>query len=458
MYPKLDTKMIQPWSTVVARQIIISEENQGPIVNIAAWIGMNFMVLCVLTRVISKYTIFLRPTIDDALILATMMFAVLHTIMLSTLVENGLGTPQSTVSDNNMVDIEKFGYTSQLLYIPALGLAKLSTVVYLRALSPAAGFVIVNQIIEAFVVLWAFSTEFAIAFQCTLPTPWEFITSECFNTTTMWNVTGFLDILTDIAIILLPGYLVWRLRMPKSKKVLVVIIFGFRIFILPLTIWRLQVLNTESVDDKTFPLYREYLATTVQLNFAIVAACIPFVKPFMESMNSGAYNASAATMDSSYGAGSKLNSNSGDTSRKANKPKGSIKLESLGDFRTTNPSNSSRSHNTAGTEPTCGGSSDDDFHFGLQEQERDDLGPLRPDKGTSFTHIGRSTPAENQARSSIEIDSMIIRQTTEWDIQETYEQVMPSGERFVSRATTDNASDQGNKEWRRAGQQGHYVI
>ncbi|KAL5315569.1 hypothetical protein ACEPPN_016437 [Leptodophora sp. 'Broadleaf-Isolate-01'] len=454
--------MVQSWSTVLTRQVIISDENRGPIVNIAAWIGMTIMVLCVLTRVISKYAIVRRATVDDGLILATMVFASLHTVMLSSMVSNGLGTPQSKLSDKDIVNVEKFGYTSQLLYIPALALGKLSTVVYLRALSPVASFAIVNQILEGFVVVWAFATEFAIAFQCALPTPFAIITSKCFDTVTLWNVTGVLDILTDTAIIILPGYLVWHVRMPASKKALVVIIFGFRIFsILPLTIWRLEILNNEarpSIADQTLALYRAYLATTVQLNFAIVAACIPFLKPFMESMNSGSYIASAAKMDSTYGAGSKLTSHSGDTSRKTAKPKGSIKLESLNGSRTTNPNHSTRSHNTKDTEPPRGGSPDDDFHFGLQDQRRDDIGPLRPDKGTNFIRIGRSTP-ENQARSSIESDSMIIRQTTEWDIQETYEHFKPGEQKTVSRVPSDSASDHAaEKDWRRGGPQGHSVI
>ncbi len=104
------------------------------------------------------------------------------------------------------------------------------------------------------------------------------------------------------------------------------------------------------------------------------------------------------------------------------------------------------------------GSSDDDFHFGLQDRTSNGLGPLRPDKGMNFTHIGRATPEENEARSSIESDSMIIRQTTEWDIQESYEHFKPGDPRQTSRATADSASDQAEKDWRKGGPQGHSVI
>ena len=69
----LNIKMIQAWNNVRTRQVIISDENQGPIVNLAAWIGMTFMVLCVFTRVFSKYSIVRKPALDDALILTTMV-------------------------------------------------------------------------------------------------------------------------------------------------------------------------------------------------------------------------------------------------------------------------------------------------------------------------------------------------------------------------------------------------
>ena len=63
------------------------------------------------------------------------------------------------------------------------------------------------------------------------------------------------------------------------------------------------------------------------------------------------------------------------------------------------------------------------FHFGLASvvPPKNDLGTLRPDKVSSFSHIRRATPEENEARSSIGSDKMIIRRTTEWDVHEDYE-------------------------------------
>jgi hypothetical protein len=58
--------------------IIVSDVNEGPVVNIAAWFGTIVMVLGVCTRIWSKYSVIKKFTIDDALIIATMVSILLE--------------------------------------------------------------------------------------------------------------------------------------------------------------------------------------------------------------------------------------------------------------------------------------------------------------------------------------------------------------------------------------------
>lgn len=53
--------------------VIISKSNEGPVVNMAAWFGTIVMVLGVCTRLWSKYSILRKWTIDDILIIITMV-------------------------------------------------------------------------------------------------------------------------------------------------------------------------------------------------------------------------------------------------------------------------------------------------------------------------------------------------------------------------------------------------
>jgi hypothetical protein len=53
--------------------IIVSDINEGPVVNIAAWFGTTVMIVGVCTRIWSKYSVLRRWTIDDAVIIVTMV-------------------------------------------------------------------------------------------------------------------------------------------------------------------------------------------------------------------------------------------------------------------------------------------------------------------------------------------------------------------------------------------------
>lgn len=81
-----------------------------------------------------------------------------------------------------MLTSRQYAYASQLVYIPTLCFAKLSTLFYLRALTPDSNYAILNRITEIDVILWSLSAEISIVFQCELPVPWGILSTEkCFN-------------------------------------------------------------------------------------------------------------------------------------------------------------------------------------------------------------------------------------------------------------------------------------
>ena len=61
------------WESKFNMKIIVSDNNEGPVVNIAAWFGTTVMVFGVSTRLWSKYSVLRKWTIDDAFIVATMV-------------------------------------------------------------------------------------------------------------------------------------------------------------------------------------------------------------------------------------------------------------------------------------------------------------------------------------------------------------------------------------------------
>ncbi|KAM3074142.1 hypothetical protein ACMFMG_003037 [Clarireedia jacksonii] len=446
------------------RKIIISEFNEGPIVNIATWMGLTGMILGVMVRIGSKYFVLRRWSTDDVLILVTMCFGICHSIMLSEMVEKGgLGRPQDTLSTETLGNYQKYGYVSQLFYIPALCFGKLSTLFYLRALTPNSGYAIVNRAIEIFVMASAISAELSIVFQCGVPEPFAILSNHCFNPLVFWDIVGSFDIFADFAIVCLPIILVWELQMPFKRKAVVFMAFGTRIFILPLSVIRLYVLShnsSPSLPDQTLVSYHNYLWTTIQVNSAIFLTCLPFLKPFMEAMSSGALGSTVKPMDSSYS-----NQES--------------KLSTLLSSRSAWKSSKTKSSKTPRHLHTITSFQDEDFEsitpaitppnpnpnkspiFGLrynnkaEDENGEELGTLRPDGTMNYSHIRRSTPddQEQAERSTIGSDQMIIRRTTEWDVREDFED-----ERRGRRSRDEDKGEkqeEANDYWGRKGT--HYV-
>ncbi|RFU29813.1 hypothetical protein B7463_g6522, partial [Scytalidium lignicola] len=434
------------------RTVIINSHNQGPVVNLAAWIGMVTMLLAVVTRLGSKYAVVRSLSRDDGVIAGAMVLAIVHTVILSSMVANGLGQYQDTLNSPEIEKLEKFGYASQLLYVPALLLAKMSSVIYLRALSPAQLYDQATLGFMLFIAIWGTTSEFAIAFQCKLPHPWAIIAGKCFDRQAFWDFFGTLDVLTDIVVILIPAYLVWNIQMPTKRKIFVFLAFGTRICITPLTILRTYYLSTNSSEhlpNQSFVAYHAYLLTTIQLNLSIFVACVPFLKPFLESLSSGAMGGTVVPFDSSFKPGSSLTAKistiiSGVSSGRRPQ-KGSFKMDNLNETILETRNENENEDNNNNTTRSYSRNSNPLRTMSPDNIGKEAIGPLRPDNVRNFSHVIHVAPETSDSRSSIGSDKMIIKRTTEWEVQEHYEAPQNDGERARGGSMSEGESNIGGQ-------------
>jgi hypothetical protein len=182
--------------------------------------------------------------------------------------------------------------------------------VFIARLTLTKVHLLVIRAIGAVVALWSISAIFAVAFQCGLPTPWDYRSSKCFSAVVFWNVIGSVDILIDVIMIIVPVWLVWTLQMSTSKKIVVIIAFAFRILydsslffcqnlliyhrVIGAAICRLIYLSIlEDSPDPTFVDSVTYnVCTQCNATLAVIVACVPTLKPFMDRVESGLLNVS----------------------------------------------------------------------------------------------------------------------------------------------------------------------
>ncbi|KAK6382076.1 hypothetical protein LTS17_003961 [Exophiala oligosperma] len=290
---------------LVARVPLISATEKGPVVNLVSWVSLATLCLAVITVLVSKIVVLRRLMWTDSIITTAMLFAIGFTIAINNQVSHGLGSLRSTISSQDFEGFQKAGYAWNMLYIITIALGKLSTLSLLIALAPNKSYHrIPMRVLVGFIGLWAVASLLASAFQCSLPHPYLITTETCFSQVGFWDAVGVINILTDVAIMAMPILLVHNLHLATKKKVAVCFAFSFRLGAVACTIWRLSEIHRffDRGTDVTFDIWLPTIATILDLFIGVFSACVPHLRPFMDSIQAG-YLSGVASEDGRFGYG-----------------------------------------------------------------------------------------------------------------------------------------------------------
>lgn len=158
--------------------------------------------------------------------------------------------------------------------------------------------------------MWMLASVFSLAFQCSLPQPWDSMqlhlaTCEV-NIARLYYSIGAVDILSDIVIIVTPTIIVWNVQISRAQRFTVIGVFGSR----------LAVCTCSAILLASIPAFikssdRSWEAVTPQIwrqviqCLSIITACIPCLRPFLASLESGFIDSSMrGVIGKTYGGGS----------------------------------------------------------------------------------------------------------------------------------------------------------
>lgn len=141
----------------------------------------------------------------------------------------GLGLHQASLLDGEIDMFNKYNYAYQILFIITICLSKISLLLFIIRLTPNNTTIRVGRIAMGVITLWGIATVFALAFQCSLPQPWNIISGVCHNQDALYYSAGIIDIITDIGVIALPLVMLWTIQIPRAKRITVMTVFIVRI-------------------------------------------------------------------------------------------------------------------------------------------------------------------------------------------------------------------------------------
>ncbi|OAQ97749.1 hypothetical protein LLEC1_00413 [Akanthomyces lecanii] len=135
-----------------------------------------------------------------------------------------------------------------------------------------------------------------------------------------WSYFEALNIATDLATIVAIGELVWNIQARKSMKSLVIFIFGSRLIIIPAAVCHIvYILKASQVyksTNDTFEFWPPVIIRQVVQCLSIATACIPYLKPFLDNLESGQMRAGDALLYIKSGSGNSANKSSRSRHRK----------------------------------------------------------------------------------------------------------------------------------------------
>ncbi|OBT91594.1 hypothetical protein VE01_10364 [Pseudogymnoascus verrucosus] len=269
---------------------VISDTDHGGYVVIANWTMMCFMVITVIVRLLRKLSI-RSWSLDDNLIAAAGAFGLIQCGILHKAVLAGLGRHESSLLDGEIDMYNKYNYTYQILFIITTVLAKMSLLLFITRLTPNVATIRVGRIILCLIATWGVATVIAFAFQCSLPQPWNNISGVCKNQAALYYAAGIIDIITDIALTILPVVILWGVQIQRRKRAIVMLVFMARMLVCLAEIPRLIYLS-RYIGSTDKPWYGANVAIWTQAvtHLSIVTACIPSLQHLLASMQSGVFN------------------------------------------------------------------------------------------------------------------------------------------------------------------------
>jgi len=178
-------------------------------------------------------------------------------------------------------------YSFNILFITSQSFSKVSMTIFIRTMTPNSLHRFFASLILFGTAVWTTTAVFGLLFQCNTPEVWNFLQNTCINRLAFYTFVEIASIALDACLILLPVMIAWQLQLNLKSKLVIIGCFASRILVIASIIVQLVILYEQNKTSDPFLSWSTIVSTEVILNLGIASACVPYLKPFLQSINSG---------------------------------------------------------------------------------------------------------------------------------------------------------------------------
>ncbi|CZT50031.1 uncharacterized protein RSE6_10950 [Rhynchosporium secalis] len=310
----------------------------------------------------------LRTAADGAAVIS-MIFYMFHGTAIFIAATKGFGKTFEHIPENQLTI-----YSSDILYIMTFWFTKCSVALLLVRLPPDRRHNFASFATLGTSTIFMIASVLIISLRCEYTQPWIFIGAQYPSLLVRWQTVASMDIITELALFSTSIYLVKDLQLSLQKKLLVVFAFGLRLpMIAPIILRLFSILAALNSQDPTLAGTMVIVYTQIELCYAIIAATLPCLRPFMNALSTH------------YGTPA------------------SLKI-TPNDSNTYSPNSNSKRSKVPRTEV---------LKLGPVRNDQYDIPVWRWDK---TTHHASVVGGDQQSKQSHESEQMIISKNTQWAV------------------------------------------
>ncbi|KAF2644022.1 hypothetical protein P280DRAFT_546874 [Massarina eburnea CBS 473.64] len=264
---------------------LVTSNDHTSLLNVVGWFSVTVIVLIVLTRLGTRRAKSRTVGLDDGSIVLSALVAIGQTVTVSLGVGNGLGKYTGEETQVQLEAQQKAIYAFTILFVIGQFFAKISIVCFVIALTPDRTHRYLSFGLGAISGIWMLTSVFGFAFQCDAPETWKFIGHQCIDRLKFYTFVEIFNVCLDTMLALFPSFIIFGLQLDTKRKVITISFFMSRILVVGASVTQLVVIYSRT--DDPFLSWTFALLVTIIQTFGIVTACGPYLKPFLDSINSG---------------------------------------------------------------------------------------------------------------------------------------------------------------------------
>ncbi|KAG9232503.1 hypothetical protein BJ875DRAFT_76933 [Amylocarpus encephaloides] len=238
----------------------------------------------VILRLVAKKYTKTRLLPEDYTIIAAQFCVYVYAVaVLLQVFVGGAGHHAHDVDPSHVSNFLKILVAVQIIYGITVGLVKISICLFYIRIFFTRPFRLASWIVIGFLVAWSLSVVLNAVLICRpVAANWDPNIGNCANQTTSYTIIGVVDLLTDIAVFILPMKMIWGLQVGTAKRVALFCVFGLGVSTMVLAVMRIITLARVAYSDVTYtagsPLIWSFLEPTI----GVTVACGPLFAPLLK--------------------------------------------------------------------------------------------------------------------------------------------------------------------------------